>query len=55
MKAAKIISLEACRAGRPGRGKKTGRESAGIPFPSSDKLWVLLDRNINAALWLDND
>lgn len=55
MKPAKIISLETYRAGRHSAAKKTGQGSVGIPLPSSDRLWVLLDRNINIAVWQDNN
>jgi hypothetical protein len=51
MKSAKVISLHTYRAGRQRRADHTGQESAGIPLPSSDRLWVLLDRNLNIALW----
>lgn len=55
MKPGKIISLDNYRALHHGAAKKTLGNAAGIPLPSADRLWVLLDRNISIAFWREQN
>jgi len=49
MKSAKIISLTHYRTLRHCMAQKS--QPGGIPLPSANRLWVLLDRNIGLAVW----
>jgi len=51
MKPAKIISLHDYWIVRHCLTKKLRNEPGGIPLPSDNRLWVLLDRNISLAVW----
>lgn len=55
MKAAKIISLDNYRATRHGPPRKSPKGGAGFQLPSADRLWELLDRNINISVWLEHN
>jgi hypothetical protein len=52
MNGSKVIPLDTYRAKRHPLAPKPNA-TAGIPAPSPDRLWVLLDRNINIAVWME--
>jgi hypothetical protein len=55
MKAEKIVSIEDYRKERHGREHKARKLSAGFCLPSADRLWELLDRNINISVWREQN
>jgi len=51
MKTVKIIPNDHHRARRYGSPRKTDKSGASLQLPSADRLWELLDSNINISVW----
>jgi len=55
MKSGKIVSLDGYRKERQGREHQTRKIAAKTCLPSVDRLWELLDRNINISVWREQN
>ena len=47
----RIVSLAKYKAQHPGLAKKICRGAVDPALPGADRLWELLDRNINLSVW----
>jgi hypothetical protein len=51
MKQNKVVSFAEYKAQLLCAAKSRSREAAESTFPGADRLWELLDRNINLSVW----